>query len=245
MKDFQEILKGLSEPLTISDIDFRAQSISEKGWVTILAYKDARVDMKRLDQEAGPYWQRKHEVINDNLFCSIGIYDKETGQWVWRQDVGTESNTEKEKGQSSDSFKRAGFNWGIGRELYDYPIIKLQLAKEEFTTKNVGNGKVVGQTYEKFSDWKWQIHRQVDGSLRVIASKGKQVRYDSAVGMFDNTIEKHGKQLPTLIDDTLIEKACENIKSGRFKFEKAIAALQRNYTINQDVLEKLEESRPK
>lgn len=105
--------------LEANEIDCRVSTCSEKG-VSLLLYKDARCDMRILDEAVGPEcWQRSHEVINGNLFCNVGI--KVDGEWIWKQDVGTESYTEKEKGQASDSFKRACFNWGIGRELYTAP----------------------------------------------------------------------------------------------------------------------------
>ena len=113
--------------LTEQDIDCRVQSVSKaktgKVGAVLLLYKDARVDMRILDLVFGPgNWQRTHEVINGNLFCSIDIWDEEKKTWVRKQDVGVESNTEKEKGQASDAFKRAGFNVGIGRELYTGPF---------------------------------------------------------------------------------------------------------------------------
>ena len=141
----------LNTPLTIEEIDFRVQSVNKGGYATILAYKDARVDMNRLDAVYGVgYWQRKHEVINGKEFCSVGVWNKEISQWVWVQDCGTQSNTEKEKGQSSDAFKRACFNLGIGRELYDYPIIQVKLLDNEFdkaTFKPNFNFKL--------KDWTW------------------------------------------------------------------------------------------
>jgi hypothetical protein len=104
------------------EIDVRVGSVSAKG-VSLLLYKDARCDMNILDETYGPEgWQRKHEVINGNLYCGIGIYNKDTGDWVWKWDCGTESRKDGEgnekKGEASDSFKRAAFNVGIGRELY-------------------------------------------------------------------------------------------------------------------------------
>lgn len=123
----------LNTPLSIKEIDFRVQSINKGGYATILAYKDARVDMNRLDAVYGVgFWQKKYDVINDNLFCSVGIWNGLLEQWVWVQDVGTESMAEKEKGQASDAFKRACFNLGIGRELYDYPVIQVKLLDNEF-----------------------------------------------------------------------------------------------------------------
>lgn len=109
--------------LRADEIDVRVAQI-DKGWCTLLLYKNARTDMNILDETLGTMnWQRTHEVINGNLFCNIDIWDDEKKQWVRKQDVGTESYTEKEKGESSDSFKRAGFNIGIGRELYTAPSI--------------------------------------------------------------------------------------------------------------------------
>ncbi|MDF2805012.1 MAG: hypothetical protein K0S61_4917 [Anaerocolumna sp.] len=103
----------------------------------LLLYKDARCDMKILDEVFGPLgWEREHQVINGNLFCTIRVYDVEKGMWVSKQDVGTESNTEKEKGQASDSFKRACFNLGIGRELYTAPFIWISLNQGEYSERN-------------------------------------------------------------------------------------------------------------
>lgn len=109
--------------LTKEDIECRIQSVNEKGAVLLL-YKTARADMRILDEVVGSMnWQRHHEVINGNLFCTISIYDPDKGQWVSKQDCGVPSNTQGEKGEASDAFKRAGFSWGIGRELYDSPFI--------------------------------------------------------------------------------------------------------------------------
>lgn len=106
-----------------NEIEVRVQQVNSKGYMLLL-YKDARVDMKILDELYGPTgWQRTHQLIGDRLYCTIEIWDSEKGCWVAKQDVGTESNTEKEKGQASDSFKRAGTNVGIGRELYTAPSI--------------------------------------------------------------------------------------------------------------------------
>ena len=142
-------LKELSKPLPITSIDFRVQSVKKGGYAIILAYKDARVDMQRLDEVCGALnWRREH--TRDNHNCIVSIYDKDKQQWVYKEDTGTESNTEKDKGLASDSFKRACFNWGIGRELYDYPIIQVKLRDDEFD-------KATGKpTFNfKLKDWKW------------------------------------------------------------------------------------------
>lgn len=158
----------LSKPLTIDQIDFRVQSINKGGYATILAYKDARVDMNRLNEVFGVgKWQRKHELINGNLFCSVGIWNDEIKEWCWVQDVGTESNTEKEKGQASDSFKRACFNLGIGIELYDYPPIQVKLNSDEFTVE----GDRVKATWKlKLKEWVW-FSQFTDDLLTCLAAK--------------------------------------------------------------------------
>ena len=156
----------INTPLSISEIDFRVQSINKGGYATILAYKDARVDMNRLDEVYGVgFWQKKYDLISGNLFCSVGIWNKELSQWVWLQDVGTESNTEKEKGQASDAFKRACFNLGIGRELYDYPLIQVKLLDNEFdkaTNKPTWDFKL--------KEWVW-FSQFEDGKLIYLGCK--------------------------------------------------------------------------
>ena len=133
--------------LTAGDIECRVSTVSEKG-CSLLLYKDARCDMKILDETVFPEnWKRSHELINGNLFCNVSIWDEGKKEWVTKQDVGTESYTEKEKGQASDAFKRACFNWGIGRELYTAPFIWIKSGDVTLAKKK--DGKFT--TYDKFS----------------------------------------------------------------------------------------------
>lgn len=114
--------------LRADEIECRVGTVSEKG-VSLLLYKDARVDQTLLDQTFGIYgWQRTHEMIGNELFCTVKVRD-ENGEWIEKQDVGTPSMAEPVKGAASDSFKRACFNWGIGRELYSGPFIWLSAEK--------------------------------------------------------------------------------------------------------------------
>lgn len=113
--------------LKADEIDCRIASIRENG-LSLLLYKDARCDMNILDEEVGSMnWQRSHS--RDNANCTVSIYDTEKKIWVSKEDTGTESYTEKEKGLASDSFKRACFNWGIGMELYTAPFIWIDSTK--------------------------------------------------------------------------------------------------------------------
>lgn len=167
-------LNELRRPLTVDEVEFRVQSINKGGYATILVYKDARVDQARLDDVCGPLgWKREH--TRDNKNCIVSIWDAEKTQWVGKEDTGTESNTEAEKGLASDSFKRACFNWGIGRELYDYPLIQVKLQPKEFRLDN-NRAKA---TYElRLKEWHWRL-RHEGGRLCAIQAKDQtgQVRY--------------------------------------------------------------------
>lgn len=168
-------ISKLSEPLGINQIDFRVQSINKGGYATILAYKDARIDMARLDEVVGALnWKREH--VNSNRNCIVSIWNAEINQWIGKEDTGTESNTEAEKGLASDSFKRAGFNWGIGRELYDYPVISVKLAegKEyeiiEFEYKGRKQKKAKATWGLKLKEWIW-YSEFADNKLSFLAAK--------------------------------------------------------------------------
>ena len=122
--------------LRADEIDCRIAQVKENG-LSLLLYKDARVDQNILDETVGTLnWQRSHELIGANLYCTVSIWDEDKKQWISKQDVGTESFTEKEKGQASDSFKRACFNLGIGRELYTAPFIWIKATDCKITSAN-------------------------------------------------------------------------------------------------------------
>jgi hypothetical protein len=171
-------LKELRRPLAIHEIDFRVQSVNAGGYATILAYKDARVDINRLDEVCTPLgWKREH--TRDNQNCTVSIWDAENKQWVGKEDTGTESNTEKQKGLASDSFKRACFNWGIGIELYDYPIIQVKLLDNEWdkTTKK--------PTWDfKLKEWVW-FSQFTEGKLNYLACKDNNGKVRFKYGQFN------------------------------------------------------------
>ena len=115
--------------LSADEIECRAATVNEKG-LSILLYKDARVDQRILDETFGAFcWKRSHQCINGSIYCTVEIKDRESGEWIAKQDAGTAGYYEKEKSQASDSFKRACFNWGIGRELYSAPFVWVPSSK--------------------------------------------------------------------------------------------------------------------
>jgi len=157
--------------LRADEIDCRVSQISEKG-LTLLLYKDARCDMNILDETVGCMnWKRSH--TRDNANCIVSIYDKEKNEWVGKEDTGTESFTEKEKGLASDSFKRACFNWGIGRELYTAPFIWISAEKCKIEKKN---DKFT--TYDKFRVVNIKYQNGEIIGLRIKNCRTNQVVFD-------------------------------------------------------------------
>ena len=157
--------------LNANEIECRIAQIKEGKGLSLLLYKDARVDQNLLDETVGPLnWQRSHQLIGDRLYCTLSIWDEEKKQWVSKQDVGTESYTEKEKGQASDSFKRAAFNFGIGRELYTAPFI--WVSKDDCTIT------ADKKCYDNFevTEIGYNDNREIN-LLEIVNTKTKQVVY--------------------------------------------------------------------
>lgn len=151
-----------------NEISCRVGTINEKG-LSLLLYKDARVDMDILDETVGAYnW--KKEYLRDNANCKVSIWDDEKKEWISKEDTGTESNTEKEKGLASDSFKRACVNWGIGRSLYTAPFIYISAEK----TKIIKNDKNKYITNDKFSIEKIVYNEQEEISGISIINQNKK-----------------------------------------------------------------------
>lgn len=182
--------------LKASEIECRVGTINEKG-CSLLLYKDARCDMRILDEIFGAMnWQRSHEIIDGNLYCSVSVLN-EQGEWVSKQDVGVESFTEKEKGQASDSFKRACVNWGIGRELYTAPFIWVKHNDDEKYQKN---GK--WQTYQTYHVT--DIGYNADGEINrlVIADSKNNERYRYGKSTTQPAAQQAAPQpLPQLSDE--------------------------------------------
>jgi hypothetical protein len=157
--------------LNANEIDCRVATINQKG-LTLLLYKDARVDQNILDETVGPMnWQRHHS--RDNANCTVALWDEDKRQWIEKEDTGKESFTEAEKGLASDSFKRACFNWGIGRELYSAPFI--WISAENADIKQGGSGKF--QCYDKFAVEQilYDENRNIVALSIKNTSKGKRV----------------------------------------------------------------------
>ena len=199
-------------PLRADEIECRIGSVGAKGF-TMLLYKDARCDMNILDETFTPYgWQRDHKEIKGVVYCGVGIHcappvvggDLSMNEWVWKWDAGAESYTEKEKGEASDSFKRACVNWGIGRELYTAPLIFIR-AK----TEPVGNG--------------YRLSDKRDGYGYKVA----QIEYEG--GRISHlVITKNGTQVYTFTADKFMEDAQKTIDESMVQMVLTIAETPAN-----------------
>lgn len=212
--------------LNASEIECRVAQCGKNkngAWCSILLYKDARVDMKILDEVYTPLgWQREHTLIGDRLYCTISIWDVDKGVWIKKQDVGTESYTEKEKGQASDAFKRAGFNVGIGRELYTAPKIFINLNPGEY--KESGD-----KIYPSISLDVKSIHYDGNGAISALVlvdSKGA-VRY--TYGTAGTSAPAPAPKAKTLMDQNHKnwQKMCDAVAAGQF----TIMQIQEKYDL--------------
>lgn len=219
--------------LKANEIEVRiGQAIKTANWqgVSLLLYKNARVDMDMLDETVKPEnWQRTHKEIKGNLYCAVGI--KESGEWVWKDDCGTESNTEKEKGEASDAFKRACVNWGIGRELYSAPDI---IASCEL---DAAGKKPKVRTEFYVTEIGYDENRKIN--LLKIGAKTKTT--DEIVFNYKTSAAlpepKHSKSKPK----TKLDEVKELIKGTSFDIETVEQFIANNYGENASINDLTEE----
>ena len=165
MKEFRK--------LRADEIECRIGMIKPTG-LTLLLYKDARCDMNILDETVGPEnWYRDHKELKGNMYCGVGIYDKESDRIIYKWDCGSESNTEAEKGEASDSFKRACVNWGIGRELYSSPFI--WIGKDKCNIEPVSGSKYKCTDKFKVKKITYNKKGEIDGLCINNEATGKNV----------------------------------------------------------------------
>lgn len=227
--------------LRIDEIDFRvgmANKNSKGAYCTLLAYKDARVDMSVLDEVYKDRWQNEYKRDSKGVLqCGIGVHQEGIG-WIWKWSNGTESNTEAAKGEYSDAFKRAGFMVGIGRELYDMPNLFVKLLPNDFTEQN---GKVKINGWFKPNDWNWEMTDQMiratdnDGTQRVYAKFGKQTSepVSQAMTPLAKPIAAKPKEKEVIVFGTPKFDSCVKWIQGEGTIEKAKAL----YSISEEVEE--------
>lgn len=205
--------------LNADEIECRVAVVNENG-VSLLLYKDARVDQKILDETFGPFgWKRSHQCIDGNLYCTVEIKDAETGEWIGKQDVGTTGHAEKEKSQASDSFKRACFNWGIGRELYSAPFIWVSAEKTDIQKR--GDRFVCSENFSVASI-EYSSSREITG-LVIVNGKGKHV-YELKAG---NTDKKAPEK------DVISQKQMDSLNAELERTGVSMKTVQDRYRIKE------------
>lgn len=198
--------------LRADEIECRIGSINSRGF-TLLLYKDARCDMNILDETVGRFnWQRDHKEIKGVVYCGVGINGRGQSahdEWVWKWDAGSESYTEKEKGEASDSFKRACVNWGIGRELYTAPLIYIR-AK----TEPQGKGYALSDKRDGYGYKVAQIEYEGGRISELIITKdGEQKFYfeaDKFMEQSQNTIDEKMAQMVLIMAEDEKNKSVLN-----------------------------------
>ena len=187
------------------EIDVRVQAITKTARgirASLLLYKDARVDMNILDEKFGIFgWQRQHEYKNGKNYCKVSVFNEKTNEWVSKEDVGVESNTEETKGESSDAFKRACVNLGIGRELYTATSISVPLDESEVYEKGKdrhGNPSYSLNVWIKFrvSDIGYDRARNIS-NITIVDQDGRE-RFATKSSKIELTAE--------LVDDKFLAK---------------------------------------
>lgn len=199
--------------LRADEIDCRIAQVKRDGsGLSLLLYKDARCDQNILDEEVGPFnWKREH--TRDNKNCIVSIWDEKKNQWISKEDTGTESNMEKEKGLASDSFKRACFNWGIGRELYTAPFIWID--KGNFTFRD-------GKCFDRFT-----VHGigYTDGVITGLEIKNQKLnKIVYRFGRIENTAPDKPEKPDDEPGDDIPMVILSPAESGHFQPENRLSA---------------------
>ena len=219
--------------LKADEIECRISMINEKG-LSLLLYKDARVDQRILDETFGAFgWKRSHQCIDGNLYCTVEVFDKETMQWIAKQDVGTMGYTEKEKSQASDSFKRACFNWGIGRELYSAPFIWIPAGKVSIQMKEGSNKEKRYYCNDRFSVISIAYNNDREISALVINNDKGQTVYElkakADTGSRKGKAQPKGKQEPK--KEGITKEQMDLLQEELKRTGVAMEAVQERYKI--------------
>lgn len=199
--------------LSAEEIDARISICNEYG-VGLLLYKDARCDQNILDETVGAMnWQRHH--TRDNSNCIVQIWDEEKKQWVGKEDTGTESFTEKEKGLASDSFKRACFNWGIGRELYTAP--NMFVSKKDLKEHKEYNGRWTCRDYFKVIDIQY-----IDRKIVYVKVQNLKTNKEIEFGTPANALSENKKIENSVIDEVKVKALIARCKKEGVDGEKIL-----------------------
>ena len=188
------------------EIQVRPTDTKYKGTATLLLYKDARVDMDIMDETVGAInWQKEYYEVKGNVYCRIGIRCGD--EWIWKSDCGIESNTDAAKGEASDAAKRAAVCWGIGRELYSGPKIKVRCPDNYYY-----NDKLTMTFYVKDIKYSGKVITEL-----VIADRNENIVFNWAVNSGNRPVDEP-KVVRQPIAPTRQEEAPNEALNGLIQF---------------------------
>lgn len=214
-------MSGLVRDLRPDEVECRIGQVSKSGkGLSLLLYKTSRTDMALLDETFGPMnWRCGYEEVKGVLNCTLSVYDADKGLWVDKQAAGTESNMESEKGESSDALKRAGFLWGIGRELYTAPFIWIRAEDCDIANgrccdtfavdaMEVANGRITALAISNEKThrvvYRWSIDRRPAGRRGAPASVREPPAADAEVEAFQGACNElsflAGREVADILD---------------------------------------------
>lgn len=213
--------------LRADEVEVRIGTAKEGKGVSLLLYKDARCDMNILDETVGALnWQRHHS--RDNANCIVSIWDDEKKQWIEKEDTGTESKTEAEKGLASDSFKRACTNFGIGRCLYNVPFIWVNGASkyDKFWVKEmkVENKRITELVICRKDDYGNKTDSIAYSYPKNMANKGRS--------MNESTSSQNPLKSKNMPVQTISDEQAESIKMILEQTDSDVKAFLRNFKVN-------------
>lgn len=224
--------------LEAEEIECRVSQIAS-NWCSVLLYKDARCDMNILDETVGSMnWQRDHKELKGNIYAGVSIYDEEKKEWITKWDAGKESYTESEKGEASDSFKRACVNCGIGRELYTSPSIFITPRKDMIKKGKDGefykNDKDKYETKTRFNVYYIDYDEKRNIKDLIIKDDKGHIRFQLVSDELANKTLDLQKELSKLCSK--IEKQDDNFDRNKM-YEHYVSELDMTFKEYEDAIE--------
>lgn len=170
--------------LRADEIEVRvAHSVGDKK--CHLLYIDSRAVTKFLDEWVGwNNWTTEFYPVNNQIVGKMGIWDDSKNMFIWKSDVGSESNIEAEKGLISDCYKRMLVRFGV-TELYSAPDILLpddgfgnkgyKVSEIEYNDKREITHLVIVNRFNK------EVYRWDKGTTPQVAQNNLKTPYKSNI----------------------------------------------------------------
>ena len=200
--------------LRAEEIEVRTQSVKNNK-ANMLLYINSRSATDLLDETYGmENWMIEYKDVAGKIYGRLSVYDTETDRWVIREDTGSESNVEAEKGLASDILKRCIVRLGV-TELYSSP--KIQWDDDGY-----------GNTGYKVSEIEYDDRRNITHLVIVNRFGKEQFRWDNGtvqpsqfkqvVTVTNNTQEdlEWREDVPVKDNKTLLTEFCGQMTNNGY-----------------------------